>query len=448
MNGARSPQPSLLPAFRVFISCVSDEFRAYRRDLQNSLTASGREIKIQEQFTDSGGKLLEQIDNYISKCQAVIHLVGDGCGVSPTPVEVRTMLKAHPQLVDDLGVLPTSFDTDLFRISYTQWEAFLAMFYRVPCFVYLADSKSRREDWKPPPDQIAAQKKHVERLEAMGHKRRMLPFVDAKDVALGFLNAILQHGDWSADEMPEAPQTFVWPQAQVHLDSHLADRHEEFQAFIRLVTGQSTERIQFISAPSDRGKSVLLAQFVNFARRMPGLCCGHADFKASPSLADVLWDLSRDLAPLRFPRFKREMDRSATDSLRTAFLQDLDESGKPVVLVLDTYEQATEEASRWVENRLLPHVRRYDGLRLVLAGIKVPALDPSRPWSRIATSRELPLIKDPAHWCDYARRVMGLTVSGDDQMKFDDHIRIIVRAAAGHPRLLETLVANLVSDGG
>jgi hypothetical protein len=429
-----------MPAFRVFISCVSDEFRTYRDELQKALTAAGREIKIQEHFSDTGCTLLEQIDDYISHCQAVIHLVGDGCGVHPTPVEVRALLGRHPDLLNDLPVLQAGLDAETSPFSYTHWEAFLAMFHRVRCFVYLADANSRREPgWQAAADQITAQKKHVERLEALGHKRRLLPFVDARDVALGFLNAMLDHGEPSSDQAPASPQLFVWPQPPPHRDHDLADRREEFEAFIRLVTGQSAERMQFISGPSDRGKSVLLAQFVRFARVLPGLHCGHAEFKTGLPLPEVLWDLSRDLAPLRFPRFEREMNRNATESLRTAFLQDLDEARAPVLLVLDTYEQATEEARQWVEHRLLPHFRRRDGLRLVLAGIRVPTVDPSRPWSGIAVSYELPPIKDHQHWCDYVRRVMGLTAYRDDQ------IEILVKATAGSPRPLGNLLATLSS---
>jgi hypothetical protein len=438
-----STQRSLIPAFRVFISCVSGEFRTYREDLQKSLTASGREIKVQEHFSDSGGKLLDQIDDYISRCQAVIHLVGDGCGCSPTAVEVRTLLQRHPELVNELSVLQAGLDADPSPFSYTQWEALLALFHRVQCFVYLADSTSRREpEWQASPQQIASQQRHLERLEAMGHKRRLLPFVDAKDVALGFLNAMLQHDDGSAEAKPETPPTFVWPQPPLNWDSHLADRHEEFEAFVQLVTGQANERMQLIHGPSDRGKSVLLAQFVKLARSLPGLYCGHAEFKTGLPLLEVLWDLSRDLAPLRFPRFEREMNRHATDSLRTAFLQDLDEARNPVLLVLDTYEQATDEARQWVEHRLLPHCRRHEGLRLVVAGIQVPALDRSRPWSKMAVSRELPPIKDHMHWCAYVRREMGLTAYRDDQ------IEILVKATAGSPRPLGNLLATLVRVGG
>ena len=149
------------------------------------------------------------------------------------------------------------------------------------------------------------------------------------------------------------------------------------------------------------------------------------------------WDLTRDLSAVRFPRFQREHDRNSLDGMRTAFLQDLDEASLPVVLILDTYEQATDDAKQWIEQRLLPHCARHEGLRLVVAGKEVPGLDPARPWSQLTLRNELPPISDPAPWCDYSQRVVGLTQCTQDQ------ITLLVQAASGSPRLVSTLLANL-----
>jgi hypothetical protein len=67
---------------KIFISCVSDEFRAYRDQLRHDLTRPNVEVKIQEDFIDSGTGTLDKLDLYISACDAVIHLVGDMTGAA------------------------------------------------------------------------------------------------------------------------------------------------------------------------------------------------------------------------------------------------------------------------------------------------------------------------------------------------------------------------------
>ena len=47
---------------QLFVSCVTKEFGAYRRDIHQALTGAEREIKIQEDFQDGGGTLLQKLD--------------------------------------------------------------------------------------------------------------------------------------------------------------------------------------------------------------------------------------------------------------------------------------------------------------------------------------------------------------------------------------------------
>jgi len=426
-----------IPTFRVFISCVSSEFRGYREQLRSCLTARGREIKVQEDFTDGGATLLEKLDDYIMACQAVIHLVGSNCGCRPQPAEVRALLKRHPKLPQELAELAGDLQSDACPFTYTQWEAFLAIYHRVACFIYRADAGSSREPgWAEVTSEVALQEAHVQRLCVLGHDRRMVPFEDARDVALKFLSSVFDQamsvggGPGQATE-----QNFVWPQPPAHFEYPLADREPEFDTFIRLVTNQTAEQIYLIFGPSDRGKTVLVGQFAELGR-MLGLQCAHAEFKTGLPLVEVLRSLSSDLVGLRFPRFEREQARGASETLRTAFLQDLDEARVPALLLLDTYEQANEEAKQWIEQRFLPYFRRHEGLRLVLAGKVIPAADPGRPWASLAISHELPPIRSAAPWCDYSRRVVGLTHP-------DELIGFLVEAAQGSPRVLGTLLANL-----
>jgi hypothetical protein len=67
---------------RVFLSAVSDEFRAYRDQLRGDLTRHNVEVKVQEDFKDLGGVTLEKLDDYSKQCDAVVHLAGDMTGAS------------------------------------------------------------------------------------------------------------------------------------------------------------------------------------------------------------------------------------------------------------------------------------------------------------------------------------------------------------------------------
>src|SRR5262245_23177199 len=62
---------------RIFLSMVSDEFREYRDQLRHDLTRHNVEVKVQEDFKDTGTVTLDKLDAFITYCDAVVHLVGD-----------------------------------------------------------------------------------------------------------------------------------------------------------------------------------------------------------------------------------------------------------------------------------------------------------------------------------------------------------------------------------
>ena len=47
---------------KIFLSTVSDEFRAYRDQLRSDLTRHNVEVKVQEDFKDLGGDTLDKLD--------------------------------------------------------------------------------------------------------------------------------------------------------------------------------------------------------------------------------------------------------------------------------------------------------------------------------------------------------------------------------------------------
>lgn len=424
-------------ALRVFISCVSEEFRSYREQLRRALTTSDREIKIQEDFTDGGGSLLEKLDQYISRCHAVIHLVGESVGSKARPAEIRRILDNHLDFTQTQDELASWLDPKKCPFSYTQWECFLALYHRVPCYVYVAAEGSVREaKWSRNDQDADEQRAHIERLRSLGQYRREELFSDARDIAIRFLNSYQSEGG----QTPRRPaHKFAWPAIPALTPFPIANRENALISFRELLSSASAERILLFQGPSDQGKSVLLNHFFRATREMSGLKAAYAEFKNGLPLRDVLLEAKRDLVGLRFPRFERELERDLPEMLRAAFLQDIEETTLPVVLLLDTYEQATDEAKAWVEHRLLPFCRSFLGICVVIAGQSVPQITGTHRLSGLAKTIVLSSIDDPRAWCDYSRRVVGLNSLPDE------HIATLVTAARGSPRAVSAMLDNLKS---
>lgn len=113
---------------KIFISAVSTEFKSCRDSLACSLRAAGaQEVKIQEDFRQAPGTLLEKLEAYVAECDRVIALVGKAFGAEPSMQEAPS---TRP------------------RRSYTQWEYYFAMGERLngervkqkDVFIYFASS--------------------------------------------------------------------------------------------------------------------------------------------------------------------------------------------------------------------------------------------------------------------------------------------------------------------
>src|SRR4051812_27569341 len=111
---------------RIFLSAVSDEFRACRDQLRSDLTRHNVEVKVQEDFKDSGTGTLDNLDRYIASCDAVVYLVGNMTGADADSASVRAIRAKNPDLANDLPPLGKALDEGT-AISYTQWEAWLAL---------------------------------------------------------------------------------------------------------------------------------------------------------------------------------------------------------------------------------------------------------------------------------------------------------------------------------
>ena len=127
---------------KVFLSCVSTEFKSYRLKLANQLGALKDhpcEVKVQEDFQQGGFTLLDKLADYVRECEFVIHLAGDACGARPTPEHVRALFHSLDSVPP--AALP--------EWSYTQCEYQLALHFERKTLVYLAAADAPRDCAQP-----------------------------------------------------------------------------------------------------------------------------------------------------------------------------------------------------------------------------------------------------------------------------------------------------------
>src|SRR3954453_9590984 len=152
---------------RIFLSTVSDEFRTYRDQLRSNLTRHNVEVKVQEDFKGYGTTTLEKLDLYTSNCDAVIHLVGDMMGAEAKPASVQAIRDKNPDLAGKLPPLGRALDEGT-ALSYTQWEAWLALYHGKTLLIAKADDTAPREPSYAPTDvSRAAQMAHLTQLQAV-----------------------------------------------------------------------------------------------------------------------------------------------------------------------------------------------------------------------------------------------------------------------------------------
>ena len=152
---------------KIFLSTVSDEFRAYRNQLRTELTRHNVEVKVQEDFIDPGGDTLDKLDVYIAHCDGVVHLVGDMTGSDPGGHALDALRVKYPDLADKLPPLGEAVRNGS-GVSYTQWEAWLALYHgRLLFIAKAADNAERGPKYTPTDASRAAQATHLARLKAM-----------------------------------------------------------------------------------------------------------------------------------------------------------------------------------------------------------------------------------------------------------------------------------------
>jgi hypothetical protein len=163
---------------KLFLSAVSREFLAYRELLTKDLKRPELDVAVQEDFVVTGGSTLEKLDDYIRACHGIIHLIGKATGEPPEERAVVALLKRYPDFATKLSPLAPALSKPQPGFSYTQWEAYLALYHGRPLFVY-RPTDFELDPLSVPRDprfvfsavEARLQKKHYRRISALGHDR-------------------------------------------------------------------------------------------------------------------------------------------------------------------------------------------------------------------------------------------------------------------------------------
>jgi tetratricopeptide (TPR) repeat protein len=104
------------------------------------------------------------LDTYIKGCDGVIHLVGDMTGAMAKPQSVAAIASRYPELASRLPLAEFLQPVGP-SLSYTQWEAWLALWHGKKLYIATpSDGAPRDERYQCDPEQQALQFAHLARL--------------------------------------------------------------------------------------------------------------------------------------------------------------------------------------------------------------------------------------------------------------------------------------------
>ncbi|MBC8116356.1 MAG: hypothetical protein H7062_18360, partial [Candidatus Saccharimonas sp.] len=127
-------------SLRLFLSAVTDTHEALRSRLAEHLRPGGFVVVHQREFVEVGRTTLVKLALFIEReTDSVLHLVGAKVGSVPSTDEADDLLR-HCGEAALRQRFPRLFEGDAFRrLTYTQWEAWLGLFYQKHVVVYQAE---------------------------------------------------------------------------------------------------------------------------------------------------------------------------------------------------------------------------------------------------------------------------------------------------------------------
>lgn len=176
---------------QLFLSTVSSEFRSYRDSLRHDLDRPNLTVKVQEDFIATGEETLDKLDDYILQCNAVVHLVGDMTGGFAKTPSVDVIRQRYPDFGARFPVLEPFLKPGGPALSYTQWEAWLALYHRRMLFIATpTDGAPRDKGYQLVSEQRAIQQAHLARLKQI-ERYPEIHFASADRLAVELLRSRL-----------------------------------------------------------------------------------------------------------------------------------------------------------------------------------------------------------------------------------------------------------------
>ena len=129
----------------ILLSAVTSEFRSYRDELRQKLARPNVSVKVQEDFIGTGTTTLEKLDTYIRHSDVVVHLIGTMTGSMANDTSLADIRARYPDLSRRLPALGQALDAGT-ALSYTQWEAYLALYHRQELLLAQAEPHSTRDE--------------------------------------------------------------------------------------------------------------------------------------------------------------------------------------------------------------------------------------------------------------------------------------------------------------
>ena len=150
---------------KIFLSFVTNEFGTIRLRLADLI----RHLRVafaihQEEFAETGKKTLPKISKYVSECDYVIHVIGESAGRAPPQEQVNQLLNS-PRLKGFSSRFPRVAELAMEgKVSYTQWEAWLALFFGIElcCFQLIPESNELQTNLTA--SEHLSQAKHLQML--------------------------------------------------------------------------------------------------------------------------------------------------------------------------------------------------------------------------------------------------------------------------------------------
>jgi hypothetical protein len=221
---------------QLFLSTVSTEFLCYRERLRHLLTRPNVEVKVQEDFIVTGNETLEMLDTYIQGCDGVIHLVGDMTGAMAKPQSVTAIRSRYPDLATRLP-LAEFLQSDGPSLSYTQWEAWLALWHNKKLYIATpSDEVPRDAKYRCDPVHQALQQAHLARLRSVA--RYASKFEGQEQLAAEVLRSFVLDLLTKAESYEEAQYTCLsGPNRKISIflasSSELKEDRDAFDLYFR-----------------------------------------------------------------------------------------------------------------------------------------------------------------------------------------------------------------------